>query len=77
MAAGKRAEGSDRTSGGNLLKHVSIEGVAVGPPLDDTMAAVYRVENKDELTPLACAWCERARGADRITSSFGDFHRIV
>lgn len=53
------------------FKHVSPAGAAVGLPLDDTLAAIYWVENKDELTPLACAYA-RARGADRM-SSFGDF----
>ena len=51
--------------------HVSPAGAAVGLPLDDTLAKIYWVENKDELSPLACAYA-RARGADRM-SSFGDF----
>lgn len=53
------------------FKHVSPAGAAVGLPLTDTLAAIYWVENKEELTPLACAYA-RARGADRM-SSFGDF----
>lgn len=53
------------------FKHVSPAGAAVGLPLDDTLASIYWVENKDELSPLACAYA-RARGADRM-SSFGDF----
>lgn len=53
------------------FKHVSPAGAAVGLPLDDTLAKIYWVENKDELSPLACAYA-RARGADRM-SSFGDF----
>ena len=53
------------------FKHVSPAGAAVGLPLDDTLAKIYWVEKKDELSPLACAYA-RARGADRM-SSFGDF----
>ena len=53
------------------FKHVSPAGAAVGLPLDDTLAKIYWVEKKDELSPLACAYA-RARGADR-RSSFGDF----
>ena len=53
------------------FKHVSPAGAAVGLPLDETLAKIYWVDNKDELSPLACAYA-RARGADRM-SSFGDF----
>ena len=53
------------------FKHVSPAGVAVGLPLNDTLAKIYWVEKPEELSPLACAYA-RARGADRM-SSFGDF----
>lgn len=53
------------------FKHVSPAGVAVGLPLDETLAKIYWVDDMGELSPLACAYA-RARGADRM-SSFGDF----
>lgn len=54
------------------FKHVSPAGAAVGLPLNETLAAIYRVEGDyKSLSPLACAY-SRARGADRM-SSFGDF----
>lgn len=53
------------------FKHVSPAGAAVGLPLNETLAKIYRVEDFGELSPLACAYA-RARGADRM-SSFGDF----
>ena len=53
------------------FKHVSPAGAAVGLPLTDTLAKIYRVDDLGELSPLACAYA-RARGADRM-SSFGDF----
>ena len=53
------------------FKHVSPAGVAVGLPLDDTLAKIYWVDDVEDLSPLACAYA-RARGADRM-SSFGDF----
>ncbi|WP_024346498.1 phosphoribosylaminoimidazolecarboxamide formyltransferase [Lacrimispora indolis] len=53
------------------FKHVSPAGAAVGLPLDRTLARIYRVEDMEGLSPLACAYA-RARGADRM-SSFGDF----
>lgn len=53
------------------FKHVSPAGAAVGLPLSDTLKKIYFVDEKIELTPLACAYA-RARGADRM-SSFGDF----
>ena len=53
------------------FKHVSPAGVAVGLPLDETLAQIYWVDDMGELSPLACAYA-RARGADRM-SSFGDF----
>ena len=53
------------------FKHVSPAGAAVGLPLDETLAKIYRVDDLGELSPLACAYA-RARGADRM-SSFGDF----
>ena len=53
------------------FKHVSPAGVAVGLPLDETLAKIYWVDDMGELSPLACAYA-RARGADRMTS-FGDF----
>lgn len=52
------------------FKHVSPAGAAVGLPLTDTLAAVYRTGGT-RISPLACAYA-RARGADRM-SSFGDF----
>jgi len=53
------------------FKHVSPAGVAVGLPLDDTLAKIYWVDDLGELSPLASAYA-RARGADRM-SSYGDF----
>nr|MCR5606704.1 phosphoribosylaminoimidazolecarboxamide formyltransferase [Treponema sp.] len=53
------------------FKHVSPAGAAVGKPLSDVLKKIYFVDDKIELTPLACAYA-RARGADRM-SSFGDF----
>ena len=53
------------------FKHVSPAGAAVGRPLSDTLRKIYWVDEKAELSPIACAYA-RARGADRM-SSFGDF----
>ena len=53
------------------FKHVSPAGAAVGLPLTELDRKIYWVDEKAELTPLACAYA-RARGADRM-SSFGDF----
>ena len=53
------------------FKHVSPSGAAIGRPLSDTLKKIYWVDEKAELSPLACAYA-RARGADRM-SSFGDF----
>lgn len=53
------------------FKHVSPAGAAVGLPLDEILAGIYRVEDMKGLSSLACAYA-RARGADRM-SSFGDF----
>ena len=53
------------------FKHVSPAGAAVGMPLSDVLRQIYWVDEKAELSPLACAYA-RARGADRM-SSFGDF----
>ena len=53
------------------FKHVSPAGAAVGRPLTDVLKKIYRIEDSDELSPLACAYA-RARGADRM-SSYGDF----
>ena len=55
------------------FKHVSPAGAAVGRPLTETLAKIYRVDDMDyeAFSPLACAYA-RARGADRM-SSFGDF----
>ena len=53
------------------FKHVSPAGAAVGLPLSELDKKIYWVDEKAELTPLACAYA-RARGADRM-SSFGDF----
>lgn len=43
----------------------------MGLPLDRILAKIYRVEDMEGISPLACAYA-RARGADRM-SSFGDF----
>ena len=53
------------------FKHVSPAGAAVGKPLSDVDKAIYFVDPKAELTPIACAYI-RARGADRL-SSYGDW----
>ena len=53
------------------FKHVSPAGAALGLPLTDALRKIYRVEDGEELSPLATAY-SRARGADRM-SSFGDF----
>ncbi len=53
------------------FKHVSPAGAAVGVPLSDVEKKMYWVEDKGELSALACAYA-KARGADRM-SSFGDF----
>lgn len=53
------------------FKHVSPAGAAVGLPLTEIEKKIYWVDEKVELSPLACAYA-RARGADRM-SSFGDF----
>lgn len=53
------------------FKHVSPAGAAVGLPLTDVLKKIYWVEEREELSSLACAYI-RARGADRM-SSFGDF----
>jgi len=52
------------------FKHVSPAGVAVGLPINDSLAKSYHVYGKT-LSPVALAYA-RARGADRV-SSFGDF----
>ena len=49
------------------FKHVSPAGAAVGLPLDDTLKKIYFVDDKGELSPLACAYA-RARGAVRIST---------
>ena len=53
------------------FKHVSLEGAAIGLPLDETLRKMYHISAEAELSPLACAYA-RARGADRM-SSFGDW----
>ncbi len=53
------------------FKHVSPAGAAIGLELTDVLKKMYFVDEKAELSPLACAYV-RARGADRM-SSFGDF----
>lgn len=53
------------------FKHVSPAGVAVGLELTETLKKIYWIDEKTELSPLACAYI-RARGTDRM-SSFGDF----
>jgi phosphoribosylaminoimidazolecarboxamide formyltransferase/IMP cyclohydrolase len=53
------------------FKHVSPAGAAVGLELSDVLRRVYFVGERDELSPLACAFA-RARGADRV-SSYGDW----
>ena len=49
------------------FKHVSPAGAAVGLPLSDTDKAIYFVDPKAEITPIAAAYI-RARGADRLCS---------
>ena len=53
------------------FKHVSPAGAAVGLPLSETDRKIYFVDEKAELSPIACAYI-RARGADRLCS-FGDW----
>ncbi len=53
------------------FKHVSPAGASVGTPLSDVEKAIYFVDEKAELSPIACAYI-RARGADRLCS-YGDF----
>lgn len=53
------------------FKHVSPAGAAVGLPLTDTDRAIYFVDAKAEITPIAAAYI-RARGADRLCS-YGDW----
>jgi phosphoribosylaminoimidazolecarboxamide formyltransferase/IMP cyclohydrolase len=53
------------------FKHVSPAGASAGRPLTDILRKIYWIDEKEELSPLACAYA-RARGADRM-SSFGDF----
>ena len=53
------------------FKHVSPAGAAIGLPLSETLRHAYFVGERDELSPLACAFA-RARGADRVCS-YGDW----
>ena len=53
------------------FKHVSPAGAAVGLPHSDTDKAIYFVDPKAEITPIAAAYI-RARGADRLCS-YGDW----
>ncbi|MBQ3089429.1 MAG: phosphoribosylaminoimidazolecarboxamide formyltransferase [Oscillospiraceae bacterium] len=53
------------------FKHVSPAGAAVGLPLSETDRKMYFVDEKAELSPIACAYI-RARGADRLCS-YGDW----
>jgi len=53
------------------FKHVSPAGAAIGLPLSDVLRRACFVSERDELSPLACAFA-RARGADRICS-YGDW----
>ena len=53
------------------FKHVSPAGAAVGKPLSDIDKQIYFVDDKAELSPIACAYI-RARGADRLCS-YGDW----
>ena len=53
------------------FKHVSPAGASVGLPLSDTDKAIYFVDPKAEITPIAAAYI-RARGADRLCS-YGDW----
>ena len=53
------------------FKHVSPAGAAVGLPLSDVDKKIYFVDEKEALSPIACAYI-RARGADRLCS-YGDW----
>ena len=53
------------------FKHVSPAGAAVGLPLSDVDKKIYFVDEKEQLSPIACAYI-RARGADRLCS-YGDW----
>ena len=53
------------------FKHVSPAGAAVGRPLSDVERQVYFVDERGDLSPIACAY-SRARGADRLCS-YGDW----
>ena len=53
------------------FKHVSPAGAAVGLPLSDVDKTIYFVDEKEDLSPIACAYI-RARGADRLCS-YGDW----
>ncbi len=53
------------------FKHVSPAGAAVGLPLGEIDRKIYFVDEKAELSPIACAYI-RARGADRLCS-YGDW----
>ncbi|WP_419060782.1 phosphoribosylaminoimidazolecarboxamide formyltransferase [Enteroscipio rubneri] len=53
------------------FKHVSPAGAAVGRPLSDVERQVYFVDERGDLSPIACAYI-RARGADRLCS-YGDW----
>jgi phosphoribosylaminoimidazolecarboxamide formyltransferase/IMP cyclohydrolase len=53
------------------FKHVSPAGAAIGLRLGDALRRAYFVGERDELSPLACAFA-RARGADRVCS-YGDW----
>ena len=53
------------------FKHVSPAGAAVGLPLSDVDKKIYFVDEKEDLSPIACAYI-RARGADRLCS-YGDW----
>jgi phosphoribosylaminoimidazolecarboxamide formyltransferase/IMP cyclohydrolase len=53
------------------FKHVSPAGAAIGLPLGDSLRRANFVGERDELSPLACAFA-RARGADRVCS-YGDW----
>ena len=53
------------------FKHVSPAGAAVGLPLSETDQKIYFVDEREALSPIACAYI-RARGADRLCS-YGDW----
>ena len=53
------------------FKHVSPAGAAVGRPLSDVERQVYFVDERGDLSLIACAYI-RARGADRLCS-YGDW----